>query len=67
MIVACGMAFVVDKVGRRPLFLLSTGGMLVVFICWTISSKYAVEDKSHSAGSAVVALIFLYYTCYNLA
>ncbi|KAA8894147.1 general substrate transporter [Sphaerosporella brunnea] len=67
MIVACGMAFAVDKAGRRPLFLCSTAGMCLMFICWTIASKYAVENKSKSAGSAVVALIFLYYTCYNAA
>ncbi|KAI5841583.1 general substrate transporter [Tricharina praecox] len=67
MLIACGMAFAVDKAGRRPLFLISTGGMCVMFICWTIASKYAVENGSKAAGSAVVALIFLYFTCYNLA
>ncbi|KAF8247559.1 general substrate transporter [Wilcoxina mikolae CBS 423.85] len=67
MIVAGGMAFAVDKAGRRLLFLTSTACMMICFICWTISSKYAVENKSKAAGSAVVALIFLYYTSYNLA
>lgn len=67
MIIAGSMAFAVDKAGRRPLFLVSTGGMCLMFCCWTIASKYAVENGSKAAGSAVVALIFLYYTCYNLA
>lgn len=67
MIVATSMAFAVDKAGRRPLFLTSTAGMLLMFICWTIASKFAVEDFSKAAGSAVVAFIFLYYTFYNMA
>jgi hypothetical protein len=41
--------------------------MGIIFICWTIASKYAVENQIKGAGSAVVAMIFLYYTCYNLA
>lgn len=67
MIVAGSMAFAVDKAGRRPLFLTSTLGMLISFIAWTIASKYAVENNSTPAGTAVVAMIFIYYTCYNLA
>ncbi|RPA94784.1 general substrate transporter [Choiromyces venosus 120613-1] len=67
MIVASSMAFGVDKFGRRPLFLTSTAGMMIIFIGWTIASKYAVDFKSKPAGTAVVALIFLYYTMYNLA
>ncbi|KAL7269788.1 hypothetical protein RUND412_007532 [Rhizina undulata] len=67
MIVAGSMAFAVDKAGRRPLFLTSTGGMLIMFIAWTIASKYAVVNGSSAAGNAVVAMIFLYYTFYNMA
>lgn len=67
MIVSCGMAFAVDKVGRRPLFLISTGGMCLSFVCWTIASKYAVENGNKVAANVVVVLIFVYFTCYNLA
>lgn len=67
MIVAGSMAFAVDKAGRRLLFLGSTFGMMITFIAWTIASKFAVEQKSGPAGSAVVAMIFIYYTCYNMA
>jgi len=67
MIIATSMAFAVDRAGRRPLFLISTAGMLVMFICWTISSKFAAENGSKPAGNAVVAMIFLYYTFYNAA
>lgn len=67
MIVAGGMAFAVDKAGRRPLFLTSTFGMMIAFIAWTIASKFAVDNHSKAAGSAVVAMIFIYYTFYNMA
>ncbi|KAI5779594.1 general substrate transporter [Geopyxis carbonaria] len=67
MIVAGSMAFAVDRAGRRPLFLISTAGMCTMFVCWTIASKFAVENDSKAAGRAVVALIFLYYTFYNIA
>lgn len=66
-IVAVGMCFLVEKVGRRRLFLISTGGMLCTFIVWTIcSARYAI-DGSHSAANAVIAMIFLYYLAYNTA
>lgn len=67
LIVAVGMCFFVDKIGRRKLFLISTSGMFVVFIVWTIcSARYAI-DGSHGAANAVIAMIFLYYLCYNTA
>jgi len=67
MIVAGTMAFMVDRFGRRPLFLISTGGMLCSFIAWTICSERRESTDNAAAGRAVVAMIYLYYTCYNLA
>ncbi|MCJ1308864.1 hypothetical protein MMC25_002519 [Agyrium rufum] len=67
IIVAVGMCFFVDKIGRRKLFLGSTAGMLVCFIIWTVcSAQYAIHQNS-GAGTAVVVMIFLYYVCYNSA
>ncbi|KAJ9660188.1 hypothetical protein H2198_002694 [Neophaeococcomyces mojaviensis] len=67
LIVAVGMCFFVEKVGRRKLFLISTAGMLVTFIVWTIcSARYAI-DGNHGAANAVIAMIFLYYLAYNTA
>lgn len=37
------------------------------FIIWTICSERYDATKVKANGSAVVAMIFLYYTCYNLA
>jgi hypothetical protein len=67
MIVATGMCFFVDRVGRRKLFLIATGGMLVVFISWTICSAQFAIHGSKSSADAVVVMIFLYYIFYNSA
>ncbi|PLB54785.1 hexose transporter protein [Aspergillus steynii IBT 23096] len=66
-IVALTMCFFVDKIGRRKLFLISTAGMLVAFIVWTICS--ARYDISHTSGTAnaVIAMIYVYYLFYNVA
>ena len=54
LITAVTACFFVDKVGRRKLFLVSTTGMLLTFIVWTIcSARYAI-DKSKSAANAVI-------------
>ncbi|KAI9931214.1 hypothetical protein MW887_010875 [Aspergillus wentii] len=66
-IVALGMCFVVDKVGRRRLFLFSTAGMLGAFIVWTICSARYDISKEHAAAQAVVAMIYIYYMFYNMA
>jgi sugar porter (SP) family MFS transporter len=42
--VTIAAALCVDKFGRRPLFLISTGGMVLSFVCWTICG--AVYENS---------------------
>ncbi|KAL5048422.1 hypothetical protein BDW71DRAFT_196076 [Aspergillus fruticulosus] len=61
-LVAIGFsAFLVDVLGRRKLFIIAALGMSVNFSVWTgCSSVYAQREDSR-AGSAVIALIFLYY------
>ncbi|RDW68514.1 MFS sugar transporter-like protein [Coleophoma crateriformis] len=67
IIVAVGMCFFVDRLGRRLLFLFSTSGMLVVFVVWTICSARFQISGSTGAANAVVVMIFLYYVFYNCA
>ena len=59
--VAVGMALTVDKIGRRPLFLIAGVGMLVTFTIWTACSALYSENGNTGAGSAVIAMIFLFF------
>lgn len=65
--IALTTAFFVDRVGRRPLFRISTIGMLLVFTAWTIASERFHVTEVRSAGVAVLALIFVYQLFYCIA
>ncbi|KAL3453126.1 general substrate transporter [Aspergillus insuetus] len=61
-LVAVGFsAVLVDVLGRRKLFLIAGIGMLITFSIWTGCSAAYVESEDSSAGSAVIAMIFLFY------
>jgi MFS family permease len=70
LIVTICAALVVDKVGRRPLFLTGIGGMVVCFVCWTITggvyeNSYAGVDADGNAiysnsGSGYAQLVFIW-------
>jgi MFS family permease len=66
-IFAIFFACLVERLGRRPLFLFSFSGMLVTYVIWTVLSainqERNFEDKS--LGQGVLAMIFLYYFCYG--
>jgi MFS family permease len=66
-VVAIGMCFFVDKLGRRFLFLVATFGMLIMFTVLTICAAQYAKTKDKNAANAVIVMIFLYYVCYNLA
>ena len=66
-VVAVGMCFVIDRFGRRPLFLFSTAGMLGSFVIWTVCAAQFVKTGVPSAGYAEIAFIFIYYVFYNSA
>lgn len=57
----------VDRLGRRTLFLISTAGMLVSYICWTALNSVFARDSNQTAGYAVLAFIFIYYFFYDIA
>lgn len=60
-IVSLGAAFLVDRVGRRVLFLFAGVGMLIAFTIWTACSAVYEKTGSQAAGSTVLAMIFLFY------
>ncbi|UPX11312.1 uncharacterized protein EKO05_0001922 [Ascochyta rabiei] len=67
--VALYAATLVDRVGRRKLFLISTSGMVVTFTCWTITcAVYENSSESNSAaGYAQIPFIWIFGIFYALA
>ncbi|KAF5005209.1 hypothetical protein FDECE_8330 [Fusarium decemcellulare] len=60
-------ALMVDRLGRRTLFLISTGGMLLFYIIWTSLTATFVKTGDPVTGKAVVAFVFITYFCYAIA
>jgi MFS family permease len=60
-------ALMVDRIGRRPLFLISVAGMFLSYIVWTVLTSVFTKTLNQDAGHAVVAFIFIYYFFYDIA
>ena len=72
-------ALVVDRTGRRFLWLTSAGGMCIAYVCWTICSAVYTNSAQNldadmnpinpnlTAGHGVLGFIFIYYGFYNIA
>lgn len=60
-------AALVDRLGRRTLFLWSSVGMLASYIVWTACSAVSSDTGSRPAGVAVVVCLFVYYFHYDIA
>ncbi|PYI02714.1 general substrate transporter [Aspergillus sclerotiicarbonarius CBS 121057] len=56
----------VDRVGRRPLWLTSICGMLAAYTAWTVFSSLYASNASHDLAIAVLALIFVFQVCYSI-
>ena len=57
----------VDKVGRRPMFLASTGGMFGTFIFWTLTAGLFEEHNLPGANIGMIFFIWLFGLMYSLA
>lgn len=61
-----GFAFLIDKLGRRPIYLISTIGTFVCFNIFTIiSARYEVTPKPQ-LGHGFIAIIFFYGVFYDI-
>lgn len=67
LIVSITMAMLVDKVGRRPMFLASTAGMFGTFIFWTLTSALHDEKQAKGADKAMIFFIWIFGIFYSLA
>ncbi|TLD25560.1 hypothetical protein PspLS_05522 [Pyricularia sp. CBS 133598] len=66
-IVSITMALLVDRVGRRPMFLASTGGMFFTFIFWTLTAGLYEEKGLDGARFAMIFFIWVHGIFYSLA
>ncbi|CAF3468899.1 unnamed protein product [Fusarium graminearum] len=60
-------AMLVDRLGRRTLFLLSTCGMFTSYVIWTGLSASFDSSRSPSTGKAIVAFVFITFFFYAIA
>lgn len=64
---AASAAFLVDRLGRRALFIWSGLGMLASFTVLTACSAVFANTGNHHAGIAVIAFIFIFFFHYDIA
>ena len=60
-------SFMVDRLGRRFLFLLSAGLMTLFYMAQAICFSQYAQHGTAAAGHAVIAFIFLFYAAYDIA
>jgi len=67
LIMAIGAALLVDRVGRRKLFLSSTSIMLVGYIVITALSATFAKTGVKSVGTTVIPFLFIFFAGYDIA
>ncbi|KAG9313567.1 hexose transporter [Chiua virens] len=60
-------SLMVDRLGRRFLFLVSAGLMTLFYMAQAICFSEYAQHGTTAAGHAVIAFIFLFYAAYDLA
>ncbi len=67
LIVSVTMAMLVDRIGRRVMFITATGGMCVTFIFWTLTAGLYEEQGLAGAANGMIFFIWLFGIFYSLA
>lgn len=67
--IATGSATLIDRLGRRFMFLSSTIGMMLAFIIWTAlaARNQQSEATNQGLGIGIVVMVFVFYAFYNFA
>jgi hypothetical protein len=60
-------AVMVDRVGRRPLFLIAGSGMTFTFAIWIALTAMQLKTGQTGYGKGVIAMIFFHNFFYNFA
>lgn len=66
MIIAMTGANLVNRLGRRPLFLGSTTCMLAGMTAWTISGSVFARGRSEATGAGILTCVIFFITSYNI-
>ncbi|KAI0001426.1 general substrate transporter, partial [Russula compacta] len=69
LVAALTGALLIDKLGRRTLFIISNAGMLITFSLWALTTSLYHTAVTSSTGSAnaTIPLIFVFCLFYDLA
>ncbi|KAL4957711.1 general substrate transporter [Aspergillus filifer] len=67
LILAIASAFNVDRFGRRPLFLVSSVGILASYIVISGLPGSFAQSGTSSIGTAVIPFLCIYYSFYDIA
>ncbi|KAK7700705.1 hypothetical protein SLS64_010849 [Diaporthe eres] len=68
LVVSVTFSLFIDRLGRRPLFLASTAGIVLAYMGWTIiSSQYERTQDLARFGYPQIAFIWLFTVAYQIA
>jgi sugar porter (SP) family MFS transporter len=66
-IVSIGFALLVDRVNRRFMFLLATGGMFLCLASWTLACGLYEQHEAKGADTGMIFVIWLFQFFYSTA